>query len=199
MLKVYTSANINKSKTCKMAENWSEFIFCEIKKHIVTSEWWIIPFCLSRLVWLPYWEQYEEQNGPKESSLTLQPTQPPSETPLSPRYAQNIETWESGQTYEEKPHKKDGTTFRPLRGLRGVGFAIKDGHFTVDFRLEGHPVWREIQITDMSSIKTTNTTLLVSFLQVMASCIVQGTTLTPLPSFSTRACWFRIFLGNHIC
>ena len=34
-----------------------------------------------------------------------------------------------------KSHEKDGSTFRPLRGLRGVRFGIKDGHFTVDFRL----------------------------------------------------------------
>ena len=67
-------------------------------------------------------------------------------------------------------------------------YGIKDGHFTVDFRLVGHPVWREIQITDMSSTKTTTTTLLVSFLQVMASNIVQGTTLTALPSFLSGAC-----------
>ena len=69
-----------------------------------------------------------------------------------------------------------------------MGFGIKDGHFTVDFRLEGHPVWREIQIKDMSSTKTTTTTLLVSFLQVMASSTVQGTTLTPMLSFSTKVC-----------
>ena len=27
-----------------------------------------------------------------------------------------------------------------------MGFAIKDGHFRVDFRLVGHQAWREIQI-----------------------------------------------------
>ena len=115
-------------------------------------------------------------------------TRAPRKHPKTVALTKIKKTCEIGLTYVEKPHKKDGSTFRPLGGLRGVGFGIKDGHFTVDFRLEGHPVWREIQITDMSSIKTTNTTLLVSFLQVMASCIVQGTTLTPLPSFSTRAC-----------
>ena len=57
-----------------------------------------------------------------------------------------------------------------------MGFGIKDGNITVDFRLEGHLVWREIQITDMASTKTTTTTLLVSFLQVMASSIVQAWT-----------------------
>ena len=79
--------------------------------------------------------------------------QGPSETAKNCRYAQDIKTCESGLTYVEQPHEKDGSTFRPLGGLRGVGFGIKDGHFTVDFRLVGHPVWREIQITDMSNTK----------------------------------------------
>ena len=34
----------------------------------------------------------------------------------------------------ENPHKKDGTTFRALRGLRGVEFGIKEGHFSLGFQ-----------------------------------------------------------------
>ena len=117
--------------------------------------------------------------------------QGPSETAKNSRYAQDIKTCESDLMYEEKPHKKDGSTFRPLRGLRSVEFGIKDGHFRVDSRLEGHPAWREIQIK--YNVKYQNyhyyiDSLLVSFLQVMASSTVQGTTLTPMLSFSTKVC-----------
>ena len=66
--------------------------------------------------------------------LKVRIVQPPSETPHSERIAQDIETCESGLTYVEKPHEKDGSTFIPLGGLRGVVFWIKDGHFSLGFQ-----------------------------------------------------------------
>ena len=41
-------------------------------------------------------------------------TQGPSETAKNCCYAQDIKTCESGLMYVEKPHEKDGSTFRPL-------------------------------------------------------------------------------------
>ena len=68
-----------------------------------------------------------------------------------------IVQYKNGMQQATKIHKKDGDTFRALRVLRGMGFGIKDDHFTKNFRLERHQAWPEIQIIDMSYARTTLT------------------------------------------
>ena len=68
--------------------------------------------------WLKEWKKIDFKNWCF--------SQGPSETAKNSRYPQDIKTCESDLTYVEKPQKKDGSTFRPLRGLRSIGFGIKD-------------------------------------------------------------------------
>ena len=52
---------------------------------------------------------------------------------------------------------KIGVIAVPMVGSELMYRAFSDGVLDLDFRLVGHQVWREIQITDMASSRTTAT------------------------------------------